>query len=198
LAAANLRDLKRLNRWTGGRRILDEILRSRTAGKRFSLLDVGAASGDVACAVRERFPGARVVSVDHQSFHLGGAPHPKVVADAFALPFRRRSFDFVFCSLLLHEYPDADVVRLLRRFHGVASKAVVALDLYRHPVAYHFLPATQRLFGWGELTVQDGPASVEAAFMPSELKSLAMRAGIKRVEVRRHLPWFRISMVGER
>ncbi len=199
LARENLRDLGRLSRWAGGRKILEEILRARIPGNgRFSFADVGAASGDVAEAVRGWFPQATVFSLDRQESHLTQAPHPKAVADAFALPFRERSIDFVFCSFLLHEFPDDEVVDLLRRFHRIARQAVVALDLYRHPVAYHFLPLTQRIFGWSELTVHDGPASVEAAFLPAELESLAVRAGIQRVSVKRHLPWFRLSLIGER
>ena len=34
--------------------------------------------------------------------------------------------------------------------------------------------------------------------LPDELRALASRAGFERVRVRRHLPWFRISMVLER
>jgi SAM-dependent methyltransferase len=162
------------------------------------MLDVGAASGHSAAAVASRFPLARICSLDRCHFNVSGAPDPKVVANAFALPFRPRSFDIVFCSLLLHEFPDRDVAGLLRQFHELSRRTLVVLDLYRHPIAYHFLPSTRRVFGWGAVTVHDGPASVEAGFLPSELERLAAEAGIRRARVRRHLPWFRISLAADR
>jgi SAM-dependent methyltransferase len=161
------------------------------------MLDVGAASGDVALAVKRRFPQAEVCSLDLRAFHIAQAPEPRVVGSAKQLPFRPHAFDFVFCSLLLHEFRDVEVVRLLQRFYAVASRALVVLDLYRHPIPYHFLPVTQKVFGWGDVTVHDGPVSVEAGFLPSELEALAGKAGIQRVSVVRHLPWFRISLVAD-
>jgi methyltransferase family protein len=197
-ASENLRDLQRLNRWAGARWILQSILSRRVRrDEPFTMLDVGSASGDVASAVTDSFPGARVCSLDRRPFHVAKAPLPKVVGDAFALPFHPRSFDLVSCSLLLHEFPDREVVSLLRGLHKVARRCLVIIELYRHPIPYHFLPATRRLFGWGALTVHDGPASVEAGFLPSELESLAAKAGVRRAKVRRHLPWFRVSLVAD-
>ncbi len=198
-AAANLRDLKRINWWLGARRVATGLLAehaSRTES--FSLLDVGAASGDLGAAFQSRFPRARVVSVDRQLRNLRTAAQPKLAADAFALPFRPRGFDFVFCSLLLHEYPDAEILRLLRDLWTLAKRALIALDLYRHPLAYHFLPATRWLFRWHEVTAHDGPASVGAAFRPGELRRLASGAGLRQSRVRLHWPWFRVSLVAWR
>ena len=52
VAAINLADLARINRFTGARRHLIAMLRRRFAGTdSFRFLDVGAASGDLALAV---------------------------------------------------------------------------------------------------------------------------------------------------
>jgi SAM-dependent methyltransferase len=198
-AAANLRDLARINRWLGAQRVAMRLLAEHAGwAENFSLLDVGAASGDLGAAVQARFPQARVVSVDRQVRNLRGAAQPKLAADAFALPFRPGEFDFVYCSLLLHEYPDAEVRQLLRGLWRLAGRALIALDLFRHPLAYHFLPATRWLFRWHEVTAHDGPASVAAAFRPDELRRLAARAGLRQTRVRVHWPWFRVSLVAWR
>ena len=54
------------------------------------------------------------------------------------------------------------------------------------------------MFRWSELTLHDGPVSVEAAFVPDELRQLASAAGLERVRVRRHFPSFRLSLVASR
>src|SRR5579863_7845209 len=94
-ARASLRDLTRLNRQWGGhstlRRLLGEVVQPNET---FSLLDVGAASGDMGDRIREWYPRATVTSLDRLPSHLETARAPRVAADAFALPFRAKSFDF--------------------------------------------------------------------------------------------------------
>ena len=73
-ARASLNDLVRINRYLGGYRVLRSLF-SPFAGRedRFSVLDVGAASGDMGAALRRRFPQAVVTSFDYKSDHLAGA-----------------------------------------------------------------------------------------------------------------------------
>ncbi len=196
---ANLRDLARINRWFGGYRVARNLMREvARPGENLTVLDAGAGAGDVGRAIRCAFPRATVVSLDRHHLHLRRAQTPRLVADVFQLPFPPRSFDVVFCSLVLHEYPDSDAATLLRRLFDSARRALVVVDLYRHPVAYHFLPATDWLFNWHRLTLHDGPISVAAAFRPRELRDLAHGAGLEHVRVRLHWPWFRISLLARR
>jgi SAM-dependent methyltransferase len=191
-----LADLARVNRYFGGHRILRQIVAGLARrDEAFSLLDVGAASGDIGAAVRGRYPRATVVSLDRLSFHLNGAAQPKLAADAFQLPFRPASFDFVFSSLFLHHFTDDQVVELLASFRQLARRAVLAIDLERGPLALRFLPATQWLFNWDRMFVDDGLISVRAAFKRHELLGLARRAGLAGAVVSTHRPWGRLSLV---
>ncbi len=149
-------------------------------------------------SVQSCYPQARTVSLDLHSSHLQSAPNPRVSADAFRLPFADGAFDVVLCCLLLHEHSNERVRVLLESLFRVAGRALVVLELHRHPLAYGFLPATSWLFGWSKLTLHDGPVSVEAAFVPDELRQLALAAGLARVKVRRDFPWFRLSLVASR
>lgn len=191
-----LSDLERVNRYFGGYRVLRKIVRAFVGPRdSFSVLDVGAASGDLGAALRRSHPYATVVSIDRHSFHLRDAPQPKSVADAFQLPFRPSSFDFVFCSLFLHHFSDEQIVELLCSFKRIARRAVLAIDLERGPLAFRFLPATQFLFHWHRIMVHDGLISVQAAFKKDELLALALRAGLQQPLVRVHRPWARLSLV---
>jgi ubiquinone/menaquinone biosynthesis C-methylase UbiE len=198
VVAINLRDIGSINRWFGGHRVTRQAFRGLTKPKRFTVLDVGAASGDNGKAIRRTWPEATVTSLDWHSRNLAQAEGPRVVADAFRLPFGPGAFDYVFCSLFLHHFADEEVVKLLAAFARVARRGVVVNDLERHGVAHKFLPATRWLFGWHAVTLHDGPVSVQAAFTPAELAHLALAAGLSEARVSRHLPWFRLSMVWER
>lgn len=192
----NLQDIARINRWCGGHRILLRVLRDIVSPRDgFSVLDVGAASGDMGQCIREVFPRARLLLTDYRLAHLRNPALPRVAADAFRLPFLPGTFDFVVCSSVLHHFPDEEVVELIRQTRCLARRALIILDLERHPIPYHFLPMTRQLFGWSTLTVHDGPISVAAGFRADELESLARAAGASVVTVRKHRPWFRLSAV---
>ena len=193
-----LEDLARINAALGGHRIVKQLLRKTGCGKGpFSLLDVGAASGDSARVIREAFPRARVVSLDRNATNLEGAPQPGILADAFELPFAPASFDYVFCSSFLHHFENEQVIELLRGFAAVARRAVLIADLERHIVPYWFMRLAQPFFRWHWMTVHDGLISVRAAFTAAELNFAAQRAGLCDVQVATHRPAFRISLIGQ-
>lgn len=197
-ASASLKDLVRINRHWGGHSTLRRLLRESVPdGQAFSVLDVGAASGDMGACIRRWYPAAKVTSLDYVASHLGASPGERVAGDAFRLPFRPASFDYVFCSLFLHHFGDEHVVELLKRFGTVARKAVLAIDLERNPIPYYFIAWSRPFLGWDPVTVHDGAISVEAAFRARELEDLARRAGLRNPRARTFRPAFRIALIGK-
>jgi SAM-dependent methyltransferase len=196
VARANLADLVRINRHFGGHSVIRKLLKQVVhAGESFSVLDVGAASGDTAGVIRAVYPNASVTSLDYNGVNLGAAPAPKVIADAFRLPFGPGTFDFVLSSLFLHHFTNEQVRDLLSSFYQIARRAVLIADLERHVAPYLFLKTTKRLFGWGDITVHDGLISVRAAFRASELRNIAREAGLQDAVVAVHRPAFRLGLV---
>jgi len=194
-ARPSLADLVRINRRWGGHSSLHKLIdETISPNEEFTVLDVGAASGDMGGRFRRLRPGARVISLDYLESHMRSCPGARVAGDAFSLPFPPRSFDYVFCSQFLHHFSDADVARLLTGFGQVARKRVLAIDLLRNPLPYHFISSTKRLFGWHPVTVHDGKLSVQAAFRPRELMVLAKQAGLANPQVRWFVPAFRIAL----
>jgi ubiquinone/menaquinone biosynthesis C-methylase UbiE len=163
-------------------------------GQPFTVLDVGAASGDMGHEIRRLYPAASVTSLDYLKSHLKSADSPKIVANAFHLPFQQKSFDFVFNSLFLHHFTDIEVTGLLRQFGLVARRGVMIIDLNRQWPAYWFVPATRWILGWDPITVHDAPVSVAAAFRADELEELARRAGFRHVDVRSHGLSYRLTL----
>jgi len=195
-ARANLEDLVKINRYFGGYRILRSIVSEFVRpGDHFSMLDIGAGSGDMGAQLRLSHPNAAVIALDRKHEHLAQAANPKLAADAFQLPFAAASFDFVFSSLFLHHFSNEQVAGLLAEFKTIARRAVLAIDLERGPIAYHFLPATRWLFRWHRLSLHDGPVSVQAAFKKDELLAVAREAGLSAARVNVHRPWGRLSLV---
>jgi 2-polyprenyl-3-methyl-5-hydroxy-6-metoxy-1,4-benzoquinol methylase len=195
-AAASLNDLIRINRLLGGHAVLQKSMAELVHhDESFTFLDVGAASGDMGASVQAEYPNARVTSFDYKLSHLAAASGPRVCGNAFQMPFRTGSFDFVHCSLFLHHFPNEQVIELLKNFGAIARRAVVVTDLERNPLAYYFIPMTKWLFGWDPITVHDAPISVEAAFRARELKQLASDAGLEDPRVSVHRPAFRVALI---
>ena len=198
-ARPNLADLVRINRLLGGHKVIRGMLKQIYSPKdRFTVLDVGAASGDTGRLVQSLYPLATVVNLDRHTTNLELASSPKLLADAFRLPLRDASFDIVLCSLFLHHFTDEQVIALLRSFYAVARRAVLVSDLERSIIPLWFLPATRKLFGWNRVSVSDGVISVRAALRVDELEKLARAAGLRNAYVRAHRPAFRVSLVARK
>ena len=74
-ARASPQDLVRINRRWGGHSTLRHLLRNElrktvSDGQPFSVLDVGAASGDMGTCIRRWYPAAQVTSLDYLESHL--------------------------------------------------------------------------------------------------------------------------------
>ena len=197
-AAPSLADIVRINRLLGGHQVLRERLREVVSpGERFTILDLGAGSGDAGDVVRGQHPNAIVFSLDYRAHHLRTARGNRIVADAFRLPVQPGTFDIVYAGLFLHHFSDDDVVQLLRNMATAAKRFIIVNDLERHVLPYYFLPATRSLLKWDPITLHDGVISVQAAFTTPEMHALAQRAGLVTPNVRTHRPSFRVSMVAK-
>jgi 2-polyprenyl-3-methyl-5-hydroxy-6-metoxy-1,4-benzoquinol methylase len=211
--ATALHDLRGVNRWLGGWRVLREcmhrLLRRLPPGT-YRVLDVGTGSGDLPLRLvrwaRRRGVRLQVLATDaHRRTlelareHTAAEPDVRVGwADALALPFDDDEFDFALCSTTLHHFEGEDAVRVLRELDRVASRGVVVNDLRRSTLALlgaRLLAVT--VWRRSQFKRHDGPLSVRKAFTPRELRELAWAARLEGARVRTHLP-FRLSLTIDR
>jgi SAM-dependent methyltransferase len=210
--ATSLADLRGVNRWLGGTRVVLRHLAAMTArlpSGELTVIDVATGSGDIPLHVarwaRRRGMRARVVATDAHAGtlalareHAGRDPDVRVEhADALALPYADGEFDFALCSTALHHFADDDAVRVLRELRRVARRGVVVNDLRRSRPALlgaRLLAAT--LWRSHPVTRHDGPLSVRRAFTPGELLELGRRAGMRGARVHAHPP-FRVALVAD-
>jgi 2-polyprenyl-3-methyl-5-hydroxy-6-metoxy-1,4-benzoquinol methylase len=202
---AALDGLARLNRWSRAAPTLwsavARLARGAGAARRpLRLLDVACGGGDVpvALALRARRAGLdlQVSACDRSPTALTRArAHAlrhgadvrftpcDVLADALPGPA-----EIVTCSLFLHHLTDAQAVALLAGLGAAATRAVLVADLRRTRAGLALAGACTRLATRSPLVHADGPASVRAAFTPSELADLARRAGLHDARVRNTFP----------
>jgi SAM-dependent methyltransferase len=197
-------ELRRVNRWLGDARALRESLLAeieKTGRRSFSVLDVGAGSGEllrvIAKWTRANGRKAELVGVELNQRSVRAIleesrAFPEISAargDAFHLPFADNQFDYAICSLFTHHFRNGKVVGILRELGRVAAKRIFVIDLHRHPVAYYFYKTVGRLFLHNRLIRDDGALSILRSFKPRELESLANRAGLEGISLARRFPY---------
>lgn len=197
-------ELKRVNRWLGDARalqisLLNEI--EKTDERQFSVLDVGAGSGEllrvIADWARKKKKIAKLVGLELNersvlAIKQDSQPSQNINAlrgDVFHVPFGNATFDYVMCSLFTHHFGNEDVVTILRELARVARRRLFIIDLNRHPVAYFFYTTLGRLMLHNRLVREDGALSILRSFKPDELLALAERAGLHAINVRRAFPY---------
>ena len=96
--------------------------------------------------------------------------------------------DVVTASLLLHHLEPAAAARSLAEMRAAARRGVVINDLLRSRMTLGLVWVVTRLFTRHPFARHDGPLSVRRAYSPQELRAIAARAGVRRLDVRRY-PW---------
>lgn len=192
--AANLADLRVVNRWFGGSasvlRAVAQLVGAETRPLR--ILDVATGSGDTPLALRswvvrhgiratiyacDLLPG---VLAEARRFTKGRLPLLRV--DALRLPCASQCIDLITCAQTLHHFDPPGAVALLRECAAVA-RMVVFSDLRRSRATYwgaRALTSVQR----SPISRHDGPLSAIRAYTLSEVKALCAAAGLNGSIVR--------------
>ena len=197
-------ELQRVNRWLGDASALRDSLLAEVEKlnlQNFSVIDVGAGSGELLRVVAEwarktgrkaQLTGLELNARSASAIAERASTFPEITAirgDAFRLPFVDGQFDYALCSLFTHHFKNAEVVGILRELRRVSTRGMFVIDLHRHPVAYFFYTTVGRLFLHNRLLREDGALSILRSFTPRELLDLARNAGLVNPRVERHFPY---------
>jgi SAM-dependent methyltransferase len=190
---ACLRDLQRINRWTGAYRItlrwLERLLDRHGLRRPLVVVDVGCGYGDmlrrIAAFAEDRDVAVDLIGVDlnpHAAVAAARATPPErpiryLACDVFDLSPSVRP-DVVISALFAHHLDDARLVRFLHWMDERASLGWLINDLRRHVVPYviaRFAPGLLRLH---RMVRNDAPVSVARAFERRDWDRLLETAGL--------------------
>ena len=200
--AANLRDLRRINRWFGGVRLSADAIDALAAHRpELTLLDVGTGGADIPLALiarakaRGRAPQRRRASIaGPRSWRRPSRRRPAVAAtaglelhvgDGRSLPYPDRSFDVAHASLVLHHLSPDAAVTLLREMARVARLGVVVNDLERSRLGWIGAWLIGHLLTANRYTRHDAPLSVRRAYRADEMAAMLRAAGLTPVRTLR-------------
>jgi len=197
-------ELQLVNRWMGDAHTLKSTLFREVSAarlKEFSVLDVGAGSGELlrvtanwARATGRVMHGVGLELNERSATSIleESRAFPEISSvrgDALSLPFADADFDYVMCSLFTHHFGEQQIIEILREMNRVARRRIIVIDLHRHPVAYFLYTTVAKLILKNRLIRHDGALSILRSFKADELLALAKRAGLRNVWVSRHFPY---------
>jgi ubiquinone/menaquinone biosynthesis C-methylase UbiE len=190
----NLRDLRRINRWTGGVDLSARAIHAlESEGTATRLLDVGTGGADIPVALlaaaHRKGRALTVTAVDSRPQVVDAAARARpgltdvdgltlAVADGRALPYPDGTFDVAHASLVVHHLEPEDGIAFLRELRRVATMGIVVNDLARSRVGWLGAVLLTRLLARGAWTRHDGPLSVQRAYTRLEMEDLLRAAGL--------------------
>jgi ubiquinone/menaquinone biosynthesis C-methylase UbiE len=194
---ANLRDLRRLNRVTGGGALSMRAVRAfRREAPVMTVLDVGAGACDIpmlllADAKRHDEP-LEVTATDSRPEVLAAARALRpgldrvagltiTVADGLELPYPDGSFDVVHTSLVLHHLAPGDAIVFLRELRRVGRSGIVVNDLDRSWTTFLGAWLLAHAIATSRYTRHDAPLSVRRAYTHGEMTELIREAGARPI-----------------
>ena len=192
--AANLRDLRRINRLTGGARL--SVRAVRALGDAATILDVGTGAADIPAVLlvdaRRRGVPLEVTATDSRQEVLDAAlaARPELarlpgltfrLADGRGLLDPDVSFDVGHASLVLHHLDEDDAVAFLRELRRVSRLGIVVNDLDRSRWFWLGAWLVTHTLAASRYTRHDGPLSVRRAWTRGETIALLRRAGLQPV-----------------
>ena len=193
---ACLRDLERINRWTGAYRItlrwLERLLAVHGV-RRLAVVDAGSGYGDMLRRIARwgetRGLALDLIGVDRNPHAATAAARATsdqgvryLTADVFDLPPSLRP-DAVISALFAHHLEDAQLVRFLRWMEERARLGWLINDLHRHPLPYWIARRAPALLRMNRLVRHDAAVSVARAFDRRDWERLLDQAELARAPV---------------
>ncbi len=199
-----LHDIRLVNRFAGDnwalrKTLLKDIEQENL--KNFSVLDVGAGSGEllrtIAKSARKNNQNANLYGLELNARSAESILEESqdfkeirsIRANALKIPFADNSFDYVISSLFTHHLTEQQIVENLSEMSRVSKRKIFVIDLHRHAIAYAFYKIFCVGFRISRLVREDGSLSILRGFKTSEMSSLAQKANLENISVKRHFPY---------
>ncbi len=193
----NLRELDFINHWLGGYAVsfaaLKKIIPSGSAGKSYTLVDIGCGGGDTLKRISKwaKRTGLQLdlygidikpVCIDYARSNVK-SEQVRFICDDYRNFFKHiPKADIIHACLFCHHLSENELVDLIR-FALTNKSTLVINDLERNPLAYYSIKWLTRLFSRSYLVKNDAPLSVLRGFKKKEWKSIIEKSGAARYSV---------------
>jgi 2-polyprenyl-3-methyl-5-hydroxy-6-metoxy-1,4-benzoquinol methylase len=188
--------IAKINQLLGGNKLtlqgVQSLMNKVSPNKEVTIVDIGCGNGDMLRALADYASNNnlnfKLIGIDANQFTIN---HAKELSkqyqnityqceDIFDDKFKDLKCDIVLCTLTLHHFKDAEIIKLVSVFNENASIGIVINDLQRSAVAYRLFQVLCFVFRLNKMSKEDGLVSILRGFKKGELVNFSKRLGFKK------------------
>lgn len=191
--------IAKINQLLGGNKLtlqgVESLMNKVSPNKEVTIFDIGCGNGDMLRALADYASNNnlnfKLIGIDANQFTIN---HAKELSkqyqnityqceDIFDDKFKNLKYDIVLCTLTLHHFKDAEIVKLVSIFNENASIGIVINDLQRSALAYRLFQVLCFVFKLNKMSKEDGLVSILRGFKKEELENFSKKLGFAKYTI---------------
>lgn len=191
--------IAKINQLLGGNKLtlqgVQSLMNKVSANKEVTFVDIGCGNGDMLRALSDYASNNnlnfKLIGIDANQFTIN---HAKELSkqyqnityqceDIFDDKFKDLKYDIVLCTLTLHHFKDAEIIKLVSIFNENASIGIVINDLQRSALAYKLFQVLCFVFRLNKMSKEDGLVSILRGFKKEELDNFSKKIHLKKYSI---------------
>jgi 2-polyprenyl-3-methyl-5-hydroxy-6-metoxy-1,4-benzoquinol methylase len=191
--------IAKINQLLGGNKLtlqgVQSLMNKVSPNKEITIVDIGCGNGDMLRALADYASNNnlnfKLIGIDANQFTIN---HAKELSkqyqnityqceDIFDDKFKDLKYDIVLCTLTLHHFKDAEIIKLVSVFNENSSIGIVINDLQRSALAYRLFQVLCFVFRLNKMSREDGLVSILRGFKKEELENFSNKLNLKKYSI---------------
>ena len=191
--------IAKINQLLGGNKLtlqgVQSLINQVSIKKEITIVDIGCGNGDMLRALADYASknnlNFKLIGIDANEFTINHAKklskHYQNITyqceDIFEDIFTALKYDIVLCTLTLHHFKDAEIIKLVSVFYENANIGIVINDLQRSALAYRLFQVLCFVFRLNKMSKEDGLVSILRGFKKEELEEFSKKTHLKKYSI---------------
>jgi 2-polyprenyl-3-methyl-5-hydroxy-6-metoxy-1,4-benzoquinol methylase len=191
--------IAKINQLLGGNKLtlqgVQSLMNKVSPNKEITIVDIGCGNGDMLRALADYASNNnlnfKLIGIDANQFTINHAielskQYQNITyqcEDIFDDKFKDLKYDIVLCTLTLHHFKDAEIIKLVSVFNENSSIGIVINDLQRSALAYRLFQVLCFVFRLNKMSKEDGLVSILRGFKKEELDNFSKKLNLKKYSI---------------
>lgn len=191
--------IAKINQLLGGNKLtlqgVQSLMNKVSPNKEVTIVDIGCGNGDMLRAIADYASNNnlnfKLIGIDANQFTINHAielskQYQNITyqcEDIFDDKFKDLKYDIVLCTLTLHHFKDAEIIKLVSVFNENSSIGIVINDLQRSALAYRLFQVLCFVFRLNKMSREDGLVSILRGFKKEELENFSNKLNLKKYSI---------------